>query len=90
VILSQETKQRRKLFQEYVDAGFYYMRMHNDPDNEGTPFRQTHSKKRLLKAIYAMLEFLGENKVVKMKKATTTYKVSGPKETRLVHIISKE
>lgn len=89
MILDASYKKRRKLFQEVVDSGFYYMRMHNHPDTDGTPFKQTVSKKRFTKALNAMLEFLEgkEQKVIKMKPKVTTYRTTTKKEHKLVHII---
>lgn len=87
MIPTKEEKQRRKVFNELVNAGFYYMRHHNHPDIPTTPFKQSHSKKKFLAAIQAMREFLGENKVVKMKQGTSTYTVTSRKEHKLVHII---
>lgn len=67
MIPTPEEKKRRKLFQELVDAGFHYMRMHNDPDNEGSAYKKTVSKKRFLRAIDAMNDFLEPAKILKMK-----------------------
>lgn len=87
MILDASYKKRRKLHQELVDAAFNYMRWHNHPDTEGTPYKKATSLKRLLMALEAMREFLEGDKVIKMKPTVTTYKVTSAKEHKLVHII---
>lgn len=92
MILDAHTKKSIKLCQELVDSCFLYMRYHNNPDLDTTPYKQTMSKKRLTKALESMHEFLeGTGKLVKMKpdNKITSYKSHSGKETKYVTIITK-
>jgi hypothetical protein len=91
VIVDAKTKKLRKIFEELVNAGFYYMRMHNDPDNQGTPHKKALSHKRFVKAIEATYEFLEpKGEVIKMKPQVTTYSTTNKKEHKTVHLINLE
>lgn len=75
-----------------IDSTLLYMRHHNNPDIDTTPFKQTTSKKRVLKALVEFYNFLdGSGKLVKMKPDTSiqTYKSHSGKETKFVTIITK-
>lgn len=85
--LKQEWEKIARLNTELIDAALAFGRFHNK-DNFGTPAKQASSRKRLLKAIEAMLEYLEGEKVVKMKTKSpvTTYTTEG----KTVYLINKE
>lgn len=83
-IIDINTKKMRKLMQALIDNSFIYLKMYN----EGTPFQKTTSKKRLVKSIEEIHEFLeGSGKLIKIKppKKITSYSTG----TKTVHIINK-
>lgn len=93
MILNKHTKTSIKLCQECIDSTLLYMRHHNNPDLDTTPFKQTTSKKRVLKALEAFYNFLdGSGKLVKMKpdNTITSYKSHSDTETKYVTIIKTE
>jgi hypothetical protein len=85
--LKAEWKKICKLNTELVEAVLAFGRFHNK-DNYGTPAKQAMSRKRLIKAMDAMYEYLEGERVVKITTPSpvTTYETEG----KLVHIINLE
>jgi hypothetical protein len=89
LILDIQTKKSIKLCQELTDACMAYMRFHNNPDLDSSLAKKTTTKKRLLRAIENMHEFLeGAGKILKIKppNKTTVYRTPNT----VVHIINKD
>lgn len=84
--LKQEWAKISRLNTELINAAFAFGRYHNK-DNLGTPAKQAASRKRYIKAIDAMLEYLEGEKVIKMKTPpiVTTYTTG----SKTVHLINK-
>lgn len=84
--LKQEWAKIARLNTELIEATLAFGRFHNK-DNFGTPAKQASSRKRLIKAMDAMYEYLEGEKVVKMKpNKVTTYTT----ENKTVYLINKE
>lgn len=85
--LKAEWKKITRLNTELIEAALAFGRFHNK-DNYGTPAKQVSSRKRLIKALDAMHEYLDGEKVVKMepKSPVTTYRT----DNKLVHLINLE
>lgn len=85
--LKAEWKKISRLNTELINAVLAFGRFHNK-DNYGTPAKQSASRKRLIKALDAMYEYLEGEKVVKMKTkpVVTSYETEG----KMVHIINLE
>lgn len=85
--LKQEWKKIARLNTELIEAVLAFGRHHNK-DNFGTPAKQAASRKRLIKALDAMYEYLEGEKIVKMapKPQVTTYSTGN----KYVHLINLE
>lgn len=85
--LKQQWQKISRLNTELIESVLAFGRYHNK-DNFGTPAKQASSRKRLLKAMDAMYEYLEGEKVVKMKpkNPVTVYKT----DSRMVYLIDTE